>query len=169
MEKWKRTTNIDIPKWVIDIKGRQQTWQQLIEYGFYVVQNKYEDQIEAIHVLVNQMRYSKVTDIRDYILDFSVITDTFFGITKKLSISIEENTYSKIEDIGLILGIATSSMIRLCIYHSILYDKKINKEDKVLIREEINTLKDKIKAREDTLLALKSVNDVWLKEKKNED
>ena len=169
MEKWKRTTNIEIPLWVMDIKGRQQTWQQLIDYGLYVVQSKYEDQIETIHNLVNQMRYSNVTDIRDYILDFSVIVDTFFGTTKKLSISIDESTYSKIEDICLILGIKISSMIRLCIYHSMLYEKEINKEDDIYIREEISTLKDKIKAREDTLLALKSVNDEWLKEKKDED
>ena len=160
MEKRKRIANIEIPLWVIKIKGQHQTWQQLLDYGLYVVQCKYESQIESIRSLVNQIRFSKVQDVRDYVIDFSVMIDISIGNNKKLSISVMEETYNKIESISAILGVATSSMVRLCIYHSILTEihEEVSDEIKEYIKKETEILRDKIEARENVLLALKNVS-----------
>lgn len=160
MEKRKRIANIEIPIWVIKLKEQHRTWQQLIDYGLYVVQSKYESQIESIRSLVNQIRFSEVQDVRDYVIDFSVMIDTLVGSTKKLSISVEEETYNKINSIGALLGITTSSMVRLCVYHSILTEihEEIPNEIKERIKRETEIFRDKIEARENVLSTLKNVS-----------
>ncbi len=171
-EQEKKRTTVHLPQWLrLSLSELKElynlSWAELtsrmIEHGFSIIQHKYSEQIAAIGEYRKKFRFAKIQVIRNFFTDFSVTVD---GLDKPKNkpVTISKNIYSGIGEIGEKLGIDLSSMIRLCLYHSL-----IEMDDMVTIpvemrshaRSEVDKFELTIVEREHVMGKLAEADDGW--------
>jgi len=168
-EQEKKRTTVHLPQWLrLSLSELKElynlSWAELtsrmIEYGFSIIQHKYSEQIAAIGEYRKKFRFAKIQVIRNFFTDFSVTVD---GLDKPKNkpVTISKNIYSGIGEIGEKLGIDLSSMIRLCLYHSLIETNDIPAEMRSHARSEVDEFERTIVEREHVMEKLAEADDRW--------
>jgi len=132
-----QATTINLPQIIrlvlTDIKERNQklNWQKLsrrvIEHGFSIMEHEYGKTIREIGELRKKLRYAKMKRIRNYTMDTKICVDGVDKMARK-SIKIRKEIFAAISTVATTLGLEVSSLIRLCIYHSLITSRDLPDE-----------------------------------------
>jgi len=168
-EQEKKRTTVHLPQWLrLSLSELKElynlSWAELtsrmIEHGFSIIQHRYNEQITAIGKYRKKFRFAKIETIRNFFTDFSVSVD---GLEKPKNrpVAVNKNIYSGIGEIGEKLGIDLSSMIRLCLYHSLIETDDIPAEMKNHAQSEVDKFERTIVEREHVMGKLVEADDGW--------
>ena len=132
-----QATTVNLPQLIrvvlTDIKERNQklNWQKIsrriIEHGFSIMEHEYGETIREIGELRRKLRYAKMKRVRNYTMDTKVCIDGTNKMARK-SIKIRKTIFAGINTMASILGLEMSSLVRLCIYHSLITSNELPKE-----------------------------------------
>ncbi|MCD6139250.1 MAG: hypothetical protein J7J91_11915, partial [Deltaproteobacteria bacterium] len=145
-------------------------WQELtrilIEHGFSIIEHRYGKVIREIGELKKELMYPEIRRIRNFLMDTKVNVD---GIEKpaRKGISIRKGLHSGINTVAEKLGIEFSSMIRLCIYHSLTTSSELPSEVLNESEQQIEKFKRDLLEIRSVLMGFKRDEDIW-REKKDE-
>ena len=145
-------------------------WQELtrilIEHGFSMIEHRYGRIIKEIGEMRKELTYPQIRRVRNFLMDTKVNID---GVEKpaRKGISIRKNLHSGINTVAEKLGIEFSSMIRLCIYHSLSTSSELPLEVLNESRKEIEKFKYDLLEAKITLMMFRWGENIW-KEKKDE-
>ena len=101
--------------------------RRIIEHGLSILQHKHINAINEIKHLKIKLHYPKVRKVRNYMTDSKSKID---GMEKpaKRSIAVRYELYAAIEGISSTLNIELSSLIRICIYYSLVTSEELPSE-----------------------------------------
>ncbi len=132
-----QATTVNFPQVIrlvlADIKERDHrlNWQKfsrrIIEYGFSIIEHEYSGTVNEIGDLKKKLRYAKMERIRNYTMDTNVCIDGTNKMARK-SVKLRKRMFSAISTMATTLGLEMSSLIRLCVYHSLITSSKLPKE-----------------------------------------
>lgn len=147
-EKDLQGTTVNFPQIIrlvlTDIKERHKklNWQRfsrrIIEHGFSIMEYEYGQTVEEIRQLKTKLRYAKRSRIRNYTMDTRVCVDGTNKMSRK-SIKLRKTIFAAINDMAFTLGLETSSLIRLCVYHSLVTSRELPEEIIDVSKEEIES------------------------------
>ncbi len=145
-------------------------WQELtrilIEHGFSIIEHRYGKVIREIGKVRKKLMYPEIRRVRNFLMDTKVNID---GVEKpaRKGISIRKGLHSGINTVAEKLGIEFSSMIRLCIYHSLATSSELPSEVLNESKKEIERFKYDLLEAKITLMMFEWGENIW-KEKKEE-
>ena len=119
-----------------DIRERHKlSWQEVsrrtIEHGFSLLEHKYIKVITEIYEKRRELRYPEVRKIRNYMVDAKVTIDGLEKVARK-GVNVRSNIFGGISNMAEKLNLEVSSMLRLCIYYSLVTSDELPDE---VIRE----------------------------------
>ena len=144
-------------------------WQEMtrivVEHGFSIMEHRYGRMLSDIGKLRGELKYPEIKRVRNFLHDTKINVDRVDSPGRK-GINVRKKLHGGIATMADRLAIEFSSLIRLCIYHSL-------STSRILPEEVINESKDQIERfRYDLLEAKVSLmmfkwgENVW-KEKKD--
>ena len=83
------------------------------------MEHKYSEDVREVGVLMKKLRYAKRRRVRNYMMDAKVCVDATDKMARK-SIKIRKKIFAGINTMASTLGLEMSSLVRLCIYHSLI-------------------------------------------------
>ena len=163
-----------LPKLVDDeIKKRNLNLVKLIEDGFLLMKCRYEKIIHEIEGLRNDLlSRATITITRKYMNNFKVI-EVKFNVNRDKSVLraviIKKKLGMEITNMAERLDINLSSMIRLCVYHSLLKSSNLLDSSELLdkLKKEVEKFKIDLLEAKIVLLTFNRNENIW-KEKKDE-
>jgi len=132
-----QATTVNLPQLIrvvlADIKerNRELNWQKIsrkiIEHGFSIMEHEYSEVVREVGQLRRKLRYAKMRRVRNYTMDAKVCIDGTNKMARK-SIKIRKKIFAGINTMASTLGLEMSSLVRLCIYHSLITSSELPKE-----------------------------------------
>ena len=115
-----------------DIRERHKlSWQEVsrrtIEHGFSLLEHKYNKIIVEIYEKRRELRYPEVRKIRNYMVDAKVTIDGLEKVARK-GVNVRSNIFGGISNMAEKLSLEVSSMLRLCIYYSLVTSDELPDE-----------------------------------------
>lgn len=165
-----QATTVNFPQVIrlvlADIKERHRklNWQKfsrrIIEHGFSIIEHEYGEEVEEIRVLRSKLRYAKRSRIRNYTMDTKVCVDGTNKMARK-SIKVREGIFAAINTMATTLGLEMSSLIRLCVYHSLITSSELPKEIIDASKNEIEKFIDDLEETKSILKDFRQGEEDW--------